>query len=99
MRQTFIQPQARVDLLDIWHHIAHTSTEAANKVTLRLESEIEALAEFPGKGHRRADVADARYLFWSVYSYMIAYRFDETSLRVIRVIHGARNFRNLFPDT
>lgn len=98
MRQIFIKPQARVDLLEIWHHIAQDSAEAAHKVSLRLESEIVALAEFPGKGHKRADVADERYHFWSVYSYMIAYRFDQESLQVVRVVHGARNFRNLFPE-
>jgi plasmid stabilization system protein ParE len=32
MRKLRIQPQARVDLLEIWHHIAKDSLEQANRV-------------------------------------------------------------------
>jgi plasmid stabilization system protein ParE len=31
-----------------------------------------------------------------VYSYVIAYRYDDEKLTVVRVVHGARNFRKLF---
>jgi plasmid stabilization system protein ParE len=41
-------------------------------------------------------VEDKRYRFWVVGSYVIAYRVEETELLVVRVIHGARDFRRLF---
>src|SRR4051812_409574 len=96
MRKLLIMPQARVDLLEIWHHIAPDSIDAANKVADRLDAAIRGLVEMPGKGHRRADVRPPHYRFWSVYSYVIAYRYDEQTLTVVRVVHGRRNFRRLF---
>jgi plasmid stabilization system protein ParE len=47
-------------------------------------------------GHTRPDVKDKRYLFWAVGSYVIAYRVEQKALVVIRVLHGARDFRRLF---
>jgi plasmid stabilization system protein ParE len=58
---------------------------------------VDKLAAMPGMGHRREDVRDARYRFWSVKSYVIAYRADAESLRVARVVHGHRDFRQVFP--
>jgi len=96
MRTAFIQPQARTDLLEIWHYIAPNSSSAANKVIAKIEQEIAGLAELPGKGHRRSDVRNSRLRFWRVYSYMIAYVFDEKTIRIMRVVHGSRSFRRLF---
>lgn len=47
-------------------------------------------------GHRRMDVANASYRFWTVKSYVIGYKFDARSLRVSRVVHGSRNLAPLF---
>lgn len=99
MRKLLVQPQARVDLLEIWHHIATDSIPAANRITERLDAEIRELVAFPGKGHLRQDVRSDRYRFWGVYSYVIAYRFDDHTLTIVRVVHGARNFRKLFGKT
>ena len=88
MRKLLIQPQARVDLLEIWHHIAKDSRDAANRVTEELETAIRQLIEMPGMGHRRADVRNPAYRFWTVYSYVIGYRYDEQTLTVVRILHG-----------
>jgi plasmid stabilization system protein ParE len=96
MRRLLIQPQARVDLLEIWFYIAKNSRDAANRVSDKIDAEIRELLEMPGKGHTRADVKNPHYRFWSVYSYVIAYRYDEKTLTVIRVVHGRRDFRRLF---
>jgi len=96
MRRILIQPQARVDLLEIWHYIANDNLAAARKVSEKLEGAIRSLAESPGKGHTRADVQHRRYRFWRVYSYMIAYHFDAERITIVRVVHGSRNFRRLF---
>src|SRR5688572_9760511 len=96
MRKLLIQPQARADLLEIWHYIAGDDVAAANRVSERLERAIRDLITMPGKGHRRADVTAPSYRFWSVHSYVIAYRYDDESLTVVRVVHGVRDFRKLF---
>ena len=96
MRRILIQPQARVDLLEIWHYIAPQSISAADKVIEKLKEGIDGLAQMPGKGHQRADVRNRRYRFWSVYSYVIGYLYDEETISIARVVHGHRNFRRLF---
>ena len=96
MRKLFITPQARLDLLEIWHYIANDSIDAANRVGEKLDVAICDLLPFPAKGHRRADVKESRYLFWNVYSYIIAHRYDNETLTIIRVLHGSRDFRKIF---
>ena len=96
MRKLLVRPQARVDLLEIWHRIARDSRPAADRVGERLDLAIRGLLAMPGKGHSRADVKNPTYRFWSVYSYVIAYHYDDDTLTVVRVIHGRRDFRRLF---
>ena len=88
-----ILPQARLDLLEIWHFIAKDSITNANRVGEELEAAIRRLVQTPGMGHTRSDVKDQRYRFWTVYSYVIAYRYDDAALTIVRVIHGHRDFR------
>ncbi len=96
MRKLLIQPMARLDMLEIWRHIAGDSIDAANRVSERIDTAIRGLVEMPGKGHRRTDVKNPSYRFWSVHSYVIAYRHDEQMLTIVRVVHGRRDFRRLF---
>jgi toxin ParE1/3/4 len=83
-------------MIEIWDWIAHDSVQNADRVIDKLEEEIRGLAEMPGKGHGRSDVRNQNYRFWSVYSYVIGYHFDDKTLFIDRVIHGHRNFRRLF---
>jgi len=96
MRRLLIQPQARLDLLEIWQFIAEDSIVAANRVGEKLDAAIRGLQAMPGKGHCRSDVTHAQYRFWTVYSYVIAYRFDDETLLIVRIVHGHRDFRKLF---
>lgn len=96
MRKLLIRPQARLDMLEIWHHIAPDSVRNANHVSEKLDEAIRGLVRTPGKGHQRADVKNPRLRFWSVFSYVITYWYDDTTVTVERVVHGRRNFRRLF---
>lgn len=42
------------------------------------------------------DLADARFRFWTVYSYVIAYSWETTPLRILAVVHGARQLEAFF---
>lgn len=96
MRKLLIQPQARVDLLELWHHIAKDSITAANRVADKLDEAIRQLVEMPGMGHQRADVRNPAYRFWSVCSVLDRSSCDARTLTVVRVVHGRRNLRRLF---
>lgn len=99
MRKVLVRPQARLDLLEIWHSIAPRSATAADQVIVELERAIRRLAEMPGIGHVRREVKDSRLRFWSVYRYVIGYRYDDQTLVVVRIVHGHRDFRKQFRRT
>jgi toxin ParE1/3/4 len=84
------------DLQEIWNYIAADNPDAANKVINAIEAGITKIAEMPGIGHPRADVAATGYRFWKVYSYLIAYRFQGSTLVISRVIHAARDLSRVF---
>ncbi|CAN5426178.1 type II toxin-antitoxin system RelE/ParE family toxin [soil metagenome] len=91
-----ISRRANADIESICDYIAKDSSEAANRLDQRIHTTIKLLAHFPGMGHTRQDVADRRYLFWTVGTYVIAYRIEGKHLLVVRVLHGLRDFRRLF---
>jgi antitoxin ParD1/3/4/toxin ParE1/3/4 len=88
--------RARLDLRLIWLRIAEDNIDSADKVKAKLQLAMEQLADMPGMGHRRADVKNPRYRFWSVYSYLIVYYPETKPLQVVRVVHGAQNIKKLF---
>jgi addiction module RelE/StbE family toxin len=96
MKRLVITRSAFKDLTAIWHYIAEDSIDAADRVRDEFEQAFKQLAETPGIGHQRRDVAIKSYRFWRVYSYMIAYRVHGETLHISRVVHGAQNFRRLF---
>jgi plasmid stabilization system protein ParE len=91
-----LTPQARADLLEIWTYIAEDSPENADRVLERLHAAFTRLAEMPGMGHHREDLADARHRFWTVFSYVIAYRDQTSPLEIIAIVHGARQLEAFF---
>jgi plasmid stabilization system protein ParE len=62
----------------------------------RLYAAFIRLAETPTMGHHREDLADARHRFWTVHSYVIAYRDQTRPLQVIAIVHGARRLEAFF---
>jgi len=62
----------------------------------RLYAAFTQLAKMPGMGHHREDLADNRHRFWTVYSYVIAYRDQTQPLEIIAIVHGARQLEAFF---
>ena len=91
-----ISRRADADIEAICQYIAKDNPDAADRLDQRMHEAIQQLARVPGLGHRRADVQDGRYQFWNVGQYVIAYWVEQKELIVVRVIHGARDFRKLF---
>jgi plasmid stabilization system protein ParE len=91
MSRFVVTPDARADLFAIWEHIANDSIDAADKVIGQIEESFGRLAEMPGMGHFREDLLDQHFRFWSVYGYVIGYRWDVGPIQIIAVVHGARD--------
>jgi plasmid stabilization system protein ParE len=89
--------RADIDLDAIWTVISQNNgPSVADRIESELHQAMRLLAEHPGMGHTRADVRRAGYRFWSVYGFVVAYRFDKQPIVIARVVHGARNFKRLF---
>jgi plasmid stabilization system protein ParE len=86
---------AEQDLIDIWDHIAADNIDAAHRVLARIEGAMRKLAKTPRIGHFREDLADRRQRFFQVYSYLIVYRAETKPMQVVRVLHAARDIREL----
>src|SRR5207244_3675580 len=90
---------ARLDLLQIWNYLAvNASLDVADKVCAEIESAIRELANFPGLGHKRPDLTAREILFYRVYSYFVVYRGDKKPLRVLRILHAARDVKRLLEE-
>jgi len=90
-----LAPQAFRDIDELWDFIAEDNLDAADRVRDEIFAACEKLAEMPGMGHLREDLADEPLLFWRVYSYLIVYRPDPQPLEIVRVLHGARDVERL----
>lgn len=88
---------ARANLDAIAGYVANDAGPArAVKVVSDIRDACRKLGEMPGIGHFREDLLDRRYKFWSVHSYVIAYRWEATPIQVIAVVHGARSLSSFF---
>jgi plasmid stabilization system protein ParE len=91
-----LTPQARVDLIEIWSYIAEDSIDVADQALARLHDAFTRLGRTLGMGHQREDLADARHRFWTVYSYVIAYRWEPAPIQIVAIVHGARQLEAFF---
>jgi antitoxin ParD1/3/4/toxin ParE1/3/4 len=90
-----LSPEAFRDIEEIWEFIAEDNLDAADRVREKIFTACEKIAELPGMGHLRKDLADEALRFWPVYSYLIIYRPDVEPLEIVRVLHGARDVERL----
>ncbi len=87
-------PQALSDLFGIWNYIARDNPAAADLVQEAVFRACSLLADSPLIGRVRKDLTPLPVRFWGVspYSkYLIVYDPEKKPLRVIRIIHGARD--------
>lgn len=90
-------PEAEADLLSIWRYIAEDSRARATQFIDKLHGTMGMLADVPGAGRRRDDLALGLRAF-PVGSYLIFYREAEGGIEVARVLSGRRDLRRLFTE-
>jgi plasmid stabilization system protein ParE len=87
---------ATSDLREIHDYIATDDPTAARRVLDDLRDAMRRLAELPGLGHARDDLADETLRVWTVPSYLVIYRPETRPLQVVRVLSGYRDIAALF---
>ncbi len=94
MSQFVVSPEAEEDVFQIWRHLfREVGLAIANRVENEILAEFAALAETPGKGHRRSDLTKHDVLFFALYRYVIVYR--RGPVEVLAVLHSRRNMKRL----
>ncbi len=83
------------DLRDIRRYIAEDDPRAAKRFIGELVNLCERLAAVPELGRARPELGPG-YRGLPFGRYLIVYRIAD-AVEVLRVVHGARNFRLLFP--
>lgn len=96
-----ILPSAHTDLSEIGDYFDERSDTVSRRFYDRFWISVRMLAESPELGerwkHRRQKAKGVRV--WRVSgfpNYLIFYRADKTTLTVVRVLHGARNYAEEF---
>ena len=84
---------ARSDLFEVWAFVATDNPAAADKLEQDIMQACALLAQQPAIGHRRHDLCmDASVRFHTVRTwYLIVYEIDTDPLRIVRILHGARD--------
>jgi antitoxin ParD1/3/4/toxin ParE1/3/4 len=59
---------------------------------------LDTLAASPGIGWQRERLTGPGIRWWRVHSYLLVYDPESKPLRVIRVLHGARDLERLFKE-
>lgn len=91
MKRFVLSAEADHDLAEIAEQIGMDSLSSAERVIENLYNAMGRLAESPGIGHWREELADKQHKFLLVHSYLIVYRFELKPIQVIRVLHAARD--------
>ncbi len=90
-----LSDEAVEDLADIWWYVARDNIDAADRLQGVLSAKFDLLAEFPPMGFARSGLGQGMRSFLAK-SYMIYYIRTETGIRVLRVLHVARNISAMF---
>jgi plasmid stabilization system protein ParE len=91
-----LSPAAKQDLTEIRNYLVdRASRDVARRVLHELRKAMVSLAESPGIGHVRYDLAPEPIRFYRVYKYLLVYRFSPSSLGIVRVLHAARDVRSI----
>jgi toxin ParE1/3/4 len=89
--------RANADLLEIWRYVAEDDARAADRLLDRIASQCRLLAEHPGMGPSRPDIAPTLRCF-RVGNYLIFYRQAQDRAEIVRVVHDARDLPALFDE-
>jgi len=98
MNQYRLTDLAKVDLADIWFHIAEDNVQAADRLNDTLYAAFVKLARMPGMGRLRDELAAEALRVWPVGQYLIIYRPETKPLEIVRVVSGYRDLAALFVE-
>jgi plasmid stabilization system protein ParE len=93
----------RLDLLEIFNFIGQDSHDAAVRFIQAVRRDLYRLIDMPGMGAtrpwKRRALREIRALPIETYhNYLLFYRYDDTTVYALRLLHGARDIDRVFGD-
>jgi len=88
---------AEEDFTEIISFIADNNPTAAEEMAVKIEKNIELLAENPmlGRIPRDEDIKNLGYRYIIIQNYIVFYTIEEKTILIHRILHGARNYKSL----
>jgi toxin ParE1/3/4 len=86
---------SRRDYVEIWKHVADDDPTAADELLRTFDQKVTLLSDFPHMGRARPEIRP-RLRSFTVGKYLLFYRPLRDGIELLRVIHGARNLREVF---
>jgi toxin ParE1/3/4 len=93
MPRVRLSKQALQDLDEIWLYIAKDSPDAATRLMDEISSRCGLLANFPESGRLRPEFNQKTVRSFAVRNYVVFYTVTSANIRVVRVMHGARDVK------
>ena len=82
---------AQGDLRSQIEYLVERNPDAARRAQAAIGGAVESLAEYPHRG-RPGRIEGTRELVVTGFPYLIVYRVRETTIRVLRVLHGSQEW-------
>lgn len=95
MLQVVLTRRADGDLSDIWNYVARDNIAAADKLTDDIHEMFQRLAASPGLGFPQFQYRDELRCKPVRKHYLVFYEPIEHGIRVLRVLHAARDWQHL----
>ncbi len=90
---------AKQDLRDIWRGLAEYSGLAfADSTLANIESKFRLLVKFPSSGRVRSELL-AGLRSYPAGDFVIFYQILETTVEIVRVLHGRRDIDVIFDES
>jgi toxin ParE1/3/4 len=90
---------AKQDLRDIWRGLAeYSGLDFADRTLANIESKFRLLAQFPSFGRSRDELL-VGLRSYPAGDFVIFYRILETTVEVVRVLHGRRDIDIIFDES
>ena len=89
-------PQADADLAEIWSYIARDNPAAADKLIRRIDDVFLRIAENPDIGIRQDEIRPGLRCKPVRRWYLVFYEIGEDTVHILRVLHAARKYEDLF---
>lgn len=95
MARVTLAQSAQTDLLEAWLFIAEDNQQAADRMLDAIEKEANTLLLQPLMGRARPELGDGVRSWPSSTRYILFYLADDDGITVLRVLHHARDVRQL----